>query len=99
MEKIPTAKEFLGKDCNLKIFYSSTNNNKEFIEIAMIEFAKIHVKKALEEAGKKAKLKQEGRKRMNAPTGSNFRTTPVIIPIYIVDKDSILNSYPEENIK
>jgi hypothetical protein len=50
----------------------------------MIEFAKMHVKAALEAASEKANL--------DGDEGSNF-------DYIIVDKDTILNAYPESNIK
>jgi len=50
----------------------------------MIEFAKIHVEEALKAASEKAEL--------DGDEGSNF-------DYIIVDKESILNSYPESNIK
>lgn len=54
------------------------------IEEFMIEFAKLHVEAALKEASEKAELEGD--------EGSIFD--------YIsVDKDSILNAYPLENIK
>jgi hypothetical protein len=49
----------------------------------MIEFAKLHVEAALKEASQNARLKEL---EIHLSDGS-------------VDKDSILNSYPLENIK
>ena len=51
---------------------------------AMIEFAKLHVEEALKEASEKADYITDGQEH--------------ITDIWI-DKDSILNSYPLENIK
>jgi hypothetical protein len=54
----------------------------------MIEFAKLHVEAALKSASENAKTEEvwEGN------TGSEYCDT-------IVNKDSILNSYPPENIE
>lgn len=55
---------------------------------AMIEFAKLHVEAALKEASINAETKEES----DNPYDTEDR-------YYVVDKDSILNSYPLENIK
>ena len=75
-----TAKEFLKKHapCSTEGF--------------MIEFAKMHVKAALDEASKEAQAGSQ----YSHHTGE-FEDIPVYIP-YVV-KNSILNSYPESNIK
>jgi hypothetical protein len=54
----------------------------------MKEFAKLHVEAALKEASEKAKITYE----YSGNTGSEYCDE-------FVDKDSILNSYPSENIK
>jgi len=54
----------------------------------LIEFAKMHVKAALEAASKKAGIKQD----WSGNTGSEYCEE-------YVDKESILNAYPETNIK
>jgi hypothetical protein len=83
MEKIPTASEFYQN-------YIEENNHDSHIDIEemMIEFAKMHVEAALKEASENAETEDvwEGN------TGSEYCDT-------IVNKDSILNSYPLENIK
>ena len=81
MSKIPTAKEFIdenwrGKGLGLDI------------KGLMIEFAKLHVKEALETASKKAKTKNE----WEGNTGSEYCDT-------VVDRESIINAYPLDNIK
>lgn len=58
---------------------------KEKVISLMIEFAKLHVKEALKQASKKASCK--------------IKHYALEESDYIVDKDSILNSYPLENIK
>ena len=60
----------------------------------MIEFAKLHVKAALEAAYKKADLKEEEKGDEQICFSCNdFGDS------YVLDKNSILNSYPLENIK
>ena len=54
----------------------------------MIEFAKIHVEAALKAASEKARIKS------NTQQG-NF----MFIDDFVVKKESILNSYPLENIE
>jgi hypothetical protein len=62
------------------------------IKTAMIEFAKLHVQAALEAASEKAETDYtyEGE-------SGEFEDIPVYK--YFVHKDSIINSYPESNIK
>ena len=79
MEKIPTAEEFLGKN----IDYVLEKDCKEDVEQAMIEFAKLHVQKALKEASEKAEMKW-------------VRFTD---HDYEIEKESILNSYSLDKIK
>ena len=68
------------------------NNNGVFvlrnIEEFMIEFAKMHVKEALYEASKQAKIQYDH----SGNTGSEFCDESV-------DKESILDAYPYSNIK
>jgi hypothetical protein len=56
--------------------------------VMMIDFAKMHVEAALKAASEKAKITYE----YSGNTGSEYCDE-------FVDKDSILNSYPSENIK
>jgi len=83
MEKIPTVKEIL-KETDLyshiddggdKVFYSG------FVELLMIEFAKLHVEAALNSVEKSITVNF-------SPSGLSK-----------VAKDSILKSYPLENIQ
>lgn len=55
----------------------------------MIEFAKLHVQAALQEAGVYAEIYEEWDNPVNPSMGITYK----------VDKESILNSYPLENIK
>ena len=73
--KIPTAEEF----------YSSQTTGKLISEeTIMIEFARLHVKAALEAAAEKAETE---RGYLNN------------LPVIYVTKKSILNAYPLDNIK
>jgi len=74
MDEIPTAEEFL---------FSKVETRSKWITEMMIEFAKMHVKAALEAASKSAQVGEDK---------FNMRSE-------VVDKDSILNAYPEENIR
>jgi len=60
--------------------------------LAMIEFAKMHVKAALEAASKKAKMVPDTND-YTGNTGSEYDVS------YIINKNSILDAYPETNIK
>lgn len=75
-----TAEEFFEEWLENDEKYGKTNFHD-----CMIEFAKYHVQKALEEASEQAKVESEPDYR-----GGSWE---------YVDKDSILNSYPLENIK
>jgi hypothetical protein len=81
-----TAKEFFTEDNGLKIAYSVKNKDGEFTPVVSteraIEFAKMHVEAALEEAAYNVELRQ-------------VKWTDD----YEVDKRSILNAYPLDNIK
>ena len=89
---IPTAEEFLS---TYSIEYGDSKNNSRAIvkaseaTNALIEFAKLHVTEALEAASDKADLKDYEEYQY----GGGYITKQEI------NKDSILNSYPLENIK
>jgi hypothetical protein len=80
MKDIPTAKELFDKMLEENDECTSTE--------MMIEFAKLHVEKALKEAGKKAKVNAIS----DGDTGYEYKD-------FDVNQDSILNSYPPSNIK
>jgi hypothetical protein len=98
MEKIMTAEEFLKEfelnkpylesltNDNRGGFYSSAQGAMVTIDV-IIEFAKYHVKNALEAATKNANTINEGDYGSDGP-----------IDHYVIDKDSILNAYPPSNI-
>jgi hypothetical protein len=86
MSNLPTAKEFLNRD-------ESGVFSDVDIARAMIEFAKLHVEAALKEAANKADITYLLKKRfllLRASESWDF---------IIVDKKSILNAYPLEQIK
>lgn len=71
MKKIPTAEEFVS---------SYSPDTRDQVPEMLIEFAKLHVKAALEAAAE------------NAETTEYYGAL-------IIDDESILSAYPEENIK
>ncbi len=88
---IPTAKNFLLKDTDdmdpgVDLSYIWTAE----AVTAMIEFTKLHVKAALEAASEKASLSDEY---------TSLNGEPVWARDHDIDKNSILNAYPESNIK
>jgi hypothetical protein len=85
MKNLPTAEEFLDNRTETS---KGLVDNEIYIPFddaieAIIEFAKLHVEQALKEASENAEMKW-------------VRFTD---HDYEIDKDSILNSYPLENIK
>lgn len=101
MSKIPTAEELLNskeyepdKGISFEDYHGDSVSGTA--ERAMIEFAKLHVKAALEAAAKEASLRVE-------ETGSNTRYKSHFSSYnnqtYIVAKDSILNAYPDNLIQ
>jgi hypothetical protein len=90
MGNIPTAEEIL---------------DKHLVPVnAMIEFAKLHVKAALEEASKTKKIElfvrsdTKGSKYKKVEPGEKYDIFGTR-QMWKVNKESILNSYSEENIK
>lgn len=66
------------------------NGNFNNVTDMLIEFAKLHVEAALKEASEKATVTPIDHEEISE---GSFR------PIWGVDNDSILNSYPLDNIK
>jgi len=105
MKKIPAAQEFL---CTVL-----TQQGKSLtVHEAMVEFAKLHVEQALKEASEKAKLARAFNYGGYNESAAKFEPTYLTVFVkeeyghgdsgYVAvktDKDSILNSYPPENIK
>ena len=83
MEKIPTAEEFFEQWCDNKGYVAIDECND--ISECMIEFAKLHVEAALKHASELAEISNKPK----FPGDYNL----------VIDEDSILNSYPLENIK
>jgi hypothetical protein len=81
MNKLPTAEEFYFEITQCHI-------NHRDVKTAMIEFAKLHVRAALETAATNSKTKEEIAIFMEG----TYKTS-------VVDKESILNTYNESNIK
>jgi hypothetical protein len=99
MDKIPTAEEIFKRD---SIFYQFEEGDPEYLidkedfKIAMIEFAKLHVKEALKAASNNAYVEY-----IDLLTQEKFDYTDVITDDGVgadVNKQSILNAYPEINI-
>ena len=83
--KIPTAEEFMTENDSMRM-PRGVSYQKEFGE-ALIEFAKLHVKAALEAAAEKALIEEQ--------IPEYIREEHYVE----VNKDSITNAYPESNIK
>ena len=91
MSKIPTAEEFYKQTTGCII-------NHGDIKIAMIDFAKLHVAKALKEVSENISLKESSSNEINNNNISPFITADDNT-VWIINNDSILNAYPLENIK
>lgn len=90
--KIVTAEEFLLAKDQGDIW---CDNDDELLK-AFREFAKLHVKAALKAASENVKLS------IDTPINKELLDKIMAgdtIKIALVDKDSILNAYPESNIK
>ena len=86
MEKRPTAEEFLfGKADSFDHQMRELTFTDAKVKSLIIEFAKLHVKAALEAASENATAYREEDMRGGTWT--------------LVDKDSVINSYPLDNIK
>lgn len=89
MEKLPTAEEFIEdvENCFSEAPYSSDVFKEKYATIEkMKEFAKLHVKAALETASRLAVTKTEGAPQIG-------------VEYDVVDKESIIDAYPLSNIK
>ena len=85
-----TAKEILDKHVGIEILKPYPN-----VEDAMIEFAKMHVERALQKAFKEARIElQDGSKvvAFGFSNGGDWKRGEI-------DKHSITNAYPVSNIK
>jgi hypothetical protein len=102
--KVPTAEEFL---------MSKVETRSKWVTDIMVEFAKLHVKAALETAAENSMIVlKSGYGRMNEPDNESTITKKMktfsdeqrgfgecTYNTTFVDKDSILNAYPETLIK
>ena len=103
--KIPAAEEIANKiDEDFykeNFYYLSLTNPQEFAEKVAIEFAKLHVEAALKQASEKAMLKI-----VNTEEFKDIEEGEDLVDSYECGSDvihisvnSILNAYPESNIK
>jgi hypothetical protein len=100
MEKLLTAEEFLkSKDYNItddgELYDGLLINN---VLKDMIEFTKLHVEAALKAANEKATILEDGKDIGNRYFWDDYNTSNKDIE-YEINKDSILNAYPLDNIK
>lgn len=104
MNKIPAAEEFIEKyldvDCDFMESVRSQMSkmsgfNFDNIPDLMIEFAKLHVKAALEAAADSAQTKTTS----CYTNASGNEKGELYEDVEIIDENSILNAYPESNIK
>jgi hypothetical protein len=82
--KIPTAVEFLHS------FREGEDPDDDTVFEAMVEFAKLHVEKALEQAYERGEIKEV--KKVDPYDYADKSN-------YGIDKDSIIRAYPLSNIK
>jgi hypothetical protein len=104
MSKIPTAEEFFEEWCNKKGYVSI--DEADDINECMIEFTKLHVELALEAASKNSKVHLKtyfGDMENMVEESKVFWGSDDLLSCYStrvkVDKDSIINAYPLDNIK
>jgi len=86
--KIPTAEEFINDSAFIRDIFTD-EFSKSILAEKFIEFAKLHAKAALKAASEKAITDDVG----------SVNGDGEWMPYDIVNKESILNSYPLENIK
>lgn len=90
MSNIPTAEEFFDSP-NIGLSYTTEYQYcQRDVKLRAIEFAKLHVEAALQIASKKADMLDDK---------ECWRNCSCQHPCKVIDKDSILNAYPLENIK
>jgi hypothetical protein len=96
--KIPTAEIFLNETQESFSIWGDLLKDKgevfyeENVKTAMVEFAKLHVEAALSKASKEVKTK-------NVSYNFSNKTHIGGMEVTVVDKESIINAYPLENIK
>ena len=87
---LPTAEEVIDKMVKFASVNDTINCTVYSLSQVMIEFAKFHVEEALKEASEKATVTPIDHEEISE---GSFR------PIWGVDDDSIINSYPLDLIK
>jgi hypothetical protein len=85
---VPTAEEFLKKYENDTDHYADQDYSEFRLIRALQEFAKLHVEKALKEASEQATIEDIGSPNCDGEWMS----------CNIIDKESIINSYPLDNV-
>jgi hypothetical protein len=104
MDKTPTAEEFLDAGLSESGFQFE-GQMRNIAKRKLIEFAKLHVKAALEEASNNAKITHtevevcDNHTPYWGPCGNCGYYSMPTVDVAQINKDSILNSYPLENIK
>lgn len=100
MSKIPTAEEWLDNHKELSEYDAESHDeggysgvNRQGLYRIMIEFAKLHVKAALETAYKNGKI--DFTDESGTDTSTMYLTNETAIKI---NKESILSAYPENLI-
>lgn len=107
MEKIPTAEKFATEYDNARM-PRGVSYQKDIGEL-MIEFAKLHVKAALEAASQKALVHEKCNNYHTAKTMWEDKQYEIYVTVrndnsydehhcISIDKESILNAYPENLI-
>ncbi len=91
-KKIPSAEEFLKQKPWIH------GMSREDLSIAMIAFAKLHVEACKEEIAKNAEVSRDGRSEGKVYYVEKYDSSNKEQE-FRVDTNSILNSYPLENIK
>lgn len=103
MSKIPTAEEFLQDSITISHFYNDRYEQmmcfSDDVQKAMIEFARKHVITALKEASENMKLDSKIESEYQGSLGNEEGLLYVDKEYFYIDKDSIINAYPLENIK
>lgn len=102
-----TAEEFIIKwEGNDNFTHPDEQVRNEYIKRKnqLIGFAKLHVQEALKQVSEKGfatkETKNKGYRNLLDENGNIFgKPIPITSNEYILDKDSILNSYPLEDIK
>lgn len=96
MNKIPTAEEFATEHGEARM-PRGVSYQKEIGEL-MVEFAQLHVQAALEVIVNNIGFIETTSEKLNSEEYKPFITADDNT-IWTIDKESIINAYPKENIK